>query len=182
MKPSWRTYTVIPTVLVMAGAMSGWATQYMTLEEAQKLCFPEGTEFVPSEITLSSEQIKAIEKDSGVRVRLNKQKVWQVKNENNFLGWFIQDEVLGKHEFINWTLALNSDGSVRHIEILDYRETYGYEIREAKWREQFYGKKYGAPLKLDEDIKNISGATLSCKHITDGVKRLLSFYEFILKK
>jgi hypothetical protein len=36
-------------------------------------------------------------------------------------------------------------------------------------------------LKLDSDIKNISGATLSCRHITDGVKRLLSFYEIALK-
>jgi hypothetical protein len=28
------------------------------------------------------------------------------------------DEVVGKHEFITWALALNADGSVRQIEIL----------------------------------------------------------------
>ena len=34
----------------------------------------------------------------------------------------------------------------------------------------------GDTLKLTEDIKNISGATLSSRHITGGVKRLLSTY------
>jgi Na+-translocating ferredoxin:NAD+ oxidoreductase RnfG subunit len=116
-----------------------------------------------------------------VRVRLSKQKVWRAVRQDQFLGWFIQDEVLGKHEYIQWGLALNRDGSVRQIEILDYRETYGYQIRDAKWRAQFYGKSHGARLKLDDDIKNISGATLSSRHITDGVKRLLSFYEVALK-
>ncbi len=38
------------------------------------------------------------------------------------------------------------------------------------------------PLKLTEDIQNISGATLSSKHITDGVRRLLATYELVLAK
>ena len=73
-------------------------------------------------------------------------------------------------------------GDALEIEILDYRETYGYEIRNEKWRGQFTGKQHGARLKLDGDIQNISGATLSCRHITDGVKRLLSLYELVLKR
>ena len=116
-----------------------------------------------------------------MRVRLDTQRVWRAENDGKFAGWLILDEVLGKHEFINWALALNPDGSVKSVEILEYRETYGYEIRNADWRAQFLGKKHGAKLKLDEDIKNVSGATLSCRHITDGVKRLLSFYEIALK-
>ena len=48
-------------------------------------------------------------------------------------------------------------------------------------RAQFVGKNVSAPLKLSQDIKNISGATLSCRHITDGVKRILATYEIALK-
>lgn len=177
----WRTYSVIPLAMVAVGPVSGWAAQYMTMEEAQKLCFAGADAFMPSDITLTRDQMRAVEKDSGVRVRLNTQKVWRAMRGQEFLGWFIQDEVLGKHEFITWALALNADGSVRRIEIINYRETYGYEIRDEQWRAQFYGKQHGAPLKLDKDIKNVGGATLSCRHITDGVKRLLSFYELILK-
>jgi FMN-binding protein len=43
--------------------------------------------------------------------------------------------------------------------------------------EQFVGKTASAPLKLDADIRNISGATLSSRHVTEGVRRLLATYE-----
>jgi len=173
---------VPPAIVISAGAIPCYATTYLTAAQAQKVCFPEATSFRPADIKLTPQQVKAIEKDSGVRVRLDSQKVWRAMTGDKSLGWLIADEVLGKHEFINWVLALNADGSVKQIEILDYRETYGYQIRDEKWREQFCGKGHGAKLKLDEDIKNVSGATLSCRHITDGVKRLLSFYEVVLKR
>ena len=76
----------------------------------------------------------------------------------------------------------NAIGAVLGVEIMDYRETYGYEVRDAKWRQQFTGKTAAAPLKLDADIKNISGATLSSRHITDGVKRLLATHAITLAK
>jgi len=178
----WIHRIVTPTAIVIsAGAIPCYATTYLTVEQAQKLCFAFATEFAPANVTLTREQRKAIEKDSGVRVRLDTQKVWRAQSGDKVLGWFIQDEVLGKHEFIQWALALNTNGSVRQIEILDYRETYGYEIRNEKWRAQFTGKQHGAELKLDSDIQNISGATLSCRHIADGVKRLLALYDLVLK-
>ena len=107
----------------------------------------------------------------------DEQPVWRVGAG----GWFIVDEVVGKHEFITYAVGLNSDGSVKQIEIMDYRETYGGQIRDQKWRAQFIGKNSRSTLKLDSDIKNVSGATLSCRHITDGGKRLVAFYEIALK-
>ena len=169
-----------PVALVMAAA-PGYGVQYLTLEQAQKSCFGPDAKFEGADIRLSKEQAKTIEARSGVRVRLNDQRVWKVVADGKLEGWFILDEVLGKHEFITYALALSADGAVKRIEVIEYRETYGHEIRNEPWRAQFTGKKYGAKLKLDEDIKNISGATLSCRHITDGVKRLLATYDLVLK-
>jgi Na+-translocating ferredoxin:NAD+ oxidoreductase RnfG subunit len=78
-------------------------------------------------------------------------------------------------------VGLNADGSVRQIEVMDYRETYGYEIRNAAWRRQFVGKRRGDSLKLDQDIKNITGATLSCRHVAEGIRRLLALHEVALR-
>jgi Na+-transporting NADH:ubiquinone oxidoreductase subunit NqrC len=69
---------------------------------------------------------------------------------------------------------------VKDVEILDYRETYGDQVRHPEWRAQFVGRRHGAKLKLTDDIKNISGATLSCLHVTDGVKRLLATHALVL--
>jgi Na+-transporting NADH:ubiquinone oxidoreductase subunit NqrC len=157
-------------------APSAFAVQYLNVEQAQKAIFA-GKTLTPAPVKLTSSQRKAIEQASGVRVLHDEQQVWRVGGG----GWFIVDEVVGKHEFITYAVGLNADGSVKQIEIMDYRETYGGQIREQKWRAQFIGKNSKSTLRLDIDIKNISGATLSCRHITDGVKRLLAFYEIALK-
>jgi len=151
-------------------APSAFAVQYLTVDQAQKAIFP-GKTSSPAPVKLTSTQRKAIEQASGVRVLRDEQQVWRVSGG----GWFIVDEVVGKHEFITYAAGLNADGSVKQIEI------YGGQIRDQKWRAQFVGKTGKSTLKLDSDIKNISGATLSCRHITDGVKRLLAFYEIALK-
>lgn len=56
---------------------------------------------------------------------------------------------------------------------MSYRETHGGEIRTDNWRKQFKGKKISDPFKLDEDVMNITGATLSCRNVLDGTKRIL---------
>jgi Na+-transporting NADH:ubiquinone oxidoreductase subunit C len=157
-------------------APSAFAVQYLTVDQAQKAIFP-GKSFTAAPVKLTSPERKAIQATSGVRVLRDEQQVWRVSGG----GWFIVDEVVGKHEFITYAVGLNANGSVKQIEIMDYRETYGGQIRDEKWRAQFVGKTAGSTLKLEADIKNISGATLSCRHITDGVKRLLAFHEVALK-
>jgi Na+-translocating ferredoxin:NAD+ oxidoreductase RnfG subunit len=161
---------------VAAVSTSVYAVTYFTTEQAQQAIFP-GETLTPAPVTLTSEQVRQIEKMSDVNVRHKEIKAWKAANG----GWFILDEVVGKHEFITYAVGLNADGSVRQIEIMDYRESYGYEIRNADWRRQFDGKRAGDKLKLDDDIKNISGATLSCRHIADGVKRVLATYAAALK-
>ncbi|MBV9570146.1 MAG: FMN-binding protein [Alphaproteobacteria bacterium] len=148
---------------------------YLSIEQAQKLMFP-GAVFTQTFVTLSETQVSAIEHDSGVDVRDSKVRAWRTSTG----GWFIADEVMGKHEFIPFALALDADGRVKGVEILEYRESYGGKIRNPAWRAQFVGKTHGATLELGQDIKNISGATLSSKHITDGVKRLLATYAVAL--
>jgi Na+-translocating ferredoxin:NAD+ oxidoreductase RnfG subunit len=160
------------TALVAAPAA---ATTYFTVEQAQQQLLP-GQALTPVAVTLTPAQADAIEKASGVRVREKALKVWRAANG----GWFYVDQVLGKHEFITYALALDAQGAVTGIEILDYRETYGGAVRNPKWRAQFTGKKYGAPLKLDADIVNLSGATLSSAHITDGVRRLLATHALVV--
>jgi Na+-translocating ferredoxin:NAD+ oxidoreductase RnfG subunit len=87
------------------------------------------------------------------------------------------DKVFGKHQLITYAVGINADGVIQGVEIMDYQETYGYEIRDKTWRQHFVGKTVQDPLRLDKDIPNISGATLSSKHVTDGVRRLLQLYE-----
>ena len=175
-------WLMIPALIVPAAlAVPAYAVQYQTLEQAQKMQFPEAAQFVRADVMMTPEIRQQIEKISGVRVRNSVQQVWRAEAGGKALGWIVLDEVIGKHEFITYVVALLPDGVVKGIDILDYRETHGSEIKNEKWRAQFIGKKDGDAFKLDEDIKNISGATLSCKNITNGVKRIVATYQVVMK-
>ena len=159
-----------------AVSSSVYATTYLTVEQAQQAIFP-GANFTQAYVTLSDAQQREIERRTDVNVRHKEVRAWKVSGG----GYLVVDEVLGKHEFITYAVGLNADGTVRQIEIMDYRESYGYQIRDLEWRRQFVGKNASAPLKLERDIRNISGATLSCRHITDGIKRVLATHDIALR-
>ncbi len=170
-----------PPAIVFAGTGSCLAVEYLTLEHAQKLMFPDATFFESAQVTLTPEQARTVEKRTGVRMHSLELRVWRATAEDKIIGYFVLDDVVGKHELINFVLALDPKGTVRQLEVLNYREAYGYEIRNPAWRKQFVGKVLTDPVRLDEDIRNISGATLSCRHVTDGVRRTLGIFDVAIK-
>ncbi len=177
MPASLHVRTWLPlTAAALCASTSGFAETFLTADGAQTAMFG-ATNFSASPVTLSSEQVSAIKKRAGVNVRNT-----QLDARRSAAGdWFIVDQVLGKHEFITFALGIDGSGKVKGLEILEYRETYGGQVRHADWRERFVGKNPESPLKLDQDIPNISGATLSSRHVTEGVRRLLATYELVLR-
>jgi Na+-transporting NADH:ubiquinone oxidoreductase subunit NqrC len=65
--------------------------------------------------------------------------------------------------------------------VLSYRESHGGEIRSDAWRRQFEGRTDLGTLRVQTDIKNIAGATLSCEHVTQGVRWLLALWQVALR-
>jgi len=150
---SWVRYT-LPAAAIVSAASPAYAVQYLSIEEARKEAFPSATNF--SEVQAG--------------------RVWKAEAGGKVLGFFVFDRVVGKHLFIDYAVAITPGGAVHKVEILEYRESYGGDIRSPSWLAQFVGKTSGSALKINGDIRNISGATLSSTHVTEGVKRILAAY------
>ena len=176
---NWFTLIPAAAVGVVAPAPVS-ATVYLSVQAAQRAMFPDAS-FAAHDLALAPDQRKLIAKASGVGAFDKVQRVWEARSGAQRVGWFIVDRVLGKHEMITYAVALSPDGAVKRVEILEYRETYGGEIRNPAWRQQFVGKRFGSVLQLGKDIRNISGATLSSRHVTDGIRRLLVTYQLLLR-
>jgi len=168
-----------PPAIVLPGA-AAHAVQYLDLAAVQKALFPSATRFEPVAITLSEEQRRAVAQSSPTRTPIPTDRVFRALRDGELLGHLVVDEVYGKHEFITYAVAIDPGGALIGIEIMDYRETHGGEVREPEWRAQFRGKRAGDAFDLGSDIVNISGATMSCKHISDGVKRVLALHATVL--
>ena len=100
-------------VLVTPVAISApaYAVSYLTVEQAQHEFFPESSGFSKVDIVLTPDQKRAIEKASGARVRVPALSAWRVTTGGAPAGWFLVDEVLGKHEFITYAVSLDASGA-----------------------------------------------------------------------
>jgi hypothetical protein len=156
-----------------AAPASAFAVDYMTAEQAARLMFPDADAFETRPVTLDALQLQQLAAQ-GVRPRSAAWTLRIARRAGSTLGVVVTDEVLGKYELIGYAVGLAADGSVKQVEILSYRESHGHEIRLPAWRRQFAGKDAASPLRVGEDIANISGATLSCQHVTDGVRRIVA--------
>jgi Na+-translocating ferredoxin:NAD+ oxidoreductase RnfG subunit len=148
----WLRWTV-PVAAVVSIASPAYAAQYMSVEEAQKQAFPNAT-------------FAAVQDG----------RVWKAQAGGSAVGYFYYDHVVGKHLLIDYTVAVDAEGKVKRVDILAYRESYGGEVHDASWLGQFAGKTSRSELKINSDIRNISGATLSSTHLTEGVKKVLAYH------
>ena len=160
---------MVCSALAPAGA---FAVDYLSAEQAAKLIFAEADSFEPHTLVLDAAALQKLEA-AGIKPRSAQWNVRAARHAGKTLGWVVTDEVVGKFELISYAVGLNADGSVRQVEILSYRESHGGEIRLPAWRKQFVGKTAAAPLRVGDDIANISGATLSCSHVTEGIRRIV---------
>jgi len=156
---------LVPAALVAIAPASAFAVHYLSAEQAQKLMFPDAERFEVREFAADAGSTRTGSAPMQVRI---------ARRAEATLGYVVVDEVIGKFELITYAVGLNRDGSVRQVEVMDYRESHGYEIRLPAWRRQFEGRTAASPIRVGEDIANISGATLSCGHVTDGVRRIVA--------
>ena len=152
------------------------ADVFLTVEQAKEELLAD-TPMHEVQVVLSDDQVEAIEDASEMRVISSKLKAW--KTENN--EWFLVDQVIGKHEMIDMAVAIDNSGKIIGLRVLQYVESYGSEVRYIKWLNQFNGRDTSEKLLLDNQIDNISGATLSCRHITDGVNRWTHTWDQVLR-
>jgi len=177
MDPGWR---IVP-LAALAFAPAAYATEYLTVEAAQRAAFPEASAFAPVALALDADQrarLAAIARPPGAR----DPRVWRAMVGDRALGTFYVDAVIGKQEYIGYSLAVDATGRVLRLDVLEYRETHGWEIRNERWRMQFVGKSAADAVEVSRDIANISGATLSCRHVTDGVRRLLALDAMVARR
>lgn len=152
------------------------AEVFLTVEQARDEIFPN-TPMKKVDLVMSDAQVETIEEASDIRVLTHKLNAWKTDNNE----WFLVDQVIGKHEMIDMAVGIDSAGKIIGLRVLQYVESYGDEVRYIKWLNQFNGRDSTEKLLLDNQIDNISGATLSCRHITDGVNRWTHTWNEVLR-
>jgi Na+-translocating ferredoxin:NAD+ oxidoreductase RnfG subunit len=178
--PLWPAIAVVAAVSAPIGVAI--AATYLTTEAAQKALFPAADSFAPLDLALTEEQKRAVADAAGPQAPHGELRAWAAKRGGDLLGHVFVDNVIGREDFITYAVGIGTDGKLLPVEILDYRESHGGEIRNKSWLAQFAGRSEQGQLRMRTDIKNIAGATLSSEHVTAGVRRILALWSTALRR
>lgn len=98
------------------------------------------------------------------------------------LGYAVVAEEVGKYRPITFLVGTGPDRSVLEVEVLVYRESRGGEVRKSRFLRQYRGKTTEDPIRINRDILNIAGATLSVRAMNLGVERVLASLATLAEK
>jgi Na+-translocating ferredoxin:NAD+ oxidoreductase RnfG subunit len=177
--PLWPTLGIVAAVAAPVSVTI--AATYLTTEAAQKALFPSAESFVPVVLVLTDAQKRAVADAAGAQTAHGELRAWAAQRGDDVLGHVFVDNVIGREDFITYAVGIGADGELLPVEILDYRESHGGEIRNKAWLAQFAGRSEPGQLQMRVDIKNIAGATLSSEHVTAGVRRILALWSATLR-
>ena len=157
------------------------AADYLSVDAAQRTIFPQADAFQEVLLPRTPEQMQAVAARAGPQPPHGVVRIWTATRGGVLLGHVFVDEVIGRQSLITYAVGIDASGALLNLEILAYRESHGGEIRNPAWRAQFDHRESLEQLRFRTDIKNISGATLSSEHVTQGVRWLLALWQSALR-
>ncbi|HXG91888.1 MAG TPA: FMN-binding protein [Blastocatellia bacterium] len=175
---------IAAAAFVSINSRAATAQTFLTLEQAPKAVFPEADSFEQRKINstpqLRSEVLKMVGR---------KPSIWEpfyfayiAKRGGQRIGYAIVCEEIGRDRPITFIVAANTDGTVKDVAIMVYRETRGGEVRYPGFTRQFRGKSLRNPIQAQGDIRNITGATLSVRAMATGVRKALAVMQLTVMK
>ena len=105
--------------------------------------------------------------------------IFKIFKKDSILGIGILDNVYGKSMPITFLVLYDIKGNILSTNVIKYREPYGSGVKTKNWNDQFKGRNSKSNYKIGEDIYSISGATISVRSLTKGIRKLTLLYEEI---
>jgi Na+-translocating ferredoxin:NAD+ oxidoreductase RnfG subunit len=146
----------------------------LTQEQALKVVFPKSESVQAEKKTLTEQQRQELENNTGLRFPEAEYPTFIGKSKGQADGYAVVLNEIGKHENITFIVGVSPKGKVLEVAVMEYRESRGEEVKEQRFLSQFKGKTSSDPIRVNQDIVNYTGATLSSYAIARGVRRALA--------
>ena len=147
---------------------------YLTEEQALREVFPRCDEILFNVIPLTKEEKSQLQNKLRRKVYEDFFVVYMGIKSGEVTGYAIITEEIGKFHPYTFIVSVDLKGKINKIAILVYRESRGSDIAKKRFLYQFKGKSLKNKIRINRDIINISGATMSVVTMCKGVKKVLT--------
>ena len=146
---------------------------YLTEEQALQEVFPHCDEVLFNVISLTKEEKSQFQNRMRRKIYEDFFVVYMGMKSGKVTGYAMITEEIGKFHPYTFIVSVDLKGKIDKIAILVYRESRGSEIAKKRFLYQFKGKSLKNKIRINRDIINISGATMSVVTMCKGVKKVL---------
>lgn len=160
-------------LLLIINTATAAETVYQSPEEFLSSTFSETPE--SKRLTLSGDLGKEVKSILGHRYKKIRVPYWQ---DGCRSAWILEE--IGKERYITTGFVVNEQG-LEKVKVLIFRESRGWEVKNDFFGDQFVNAKLTKKNKLNKNIDNISGATMSVDAITNISRIALLLHDHITK-
>jgi len=149
-------------------------TVYLKESDAPRELFPEATTWEPMALELTPAELARLSKSLGAEVKQRRYRCLALWRGEVAVGWILVFDVQAQTTAISFAVGVAHDETLRDVQVMVYREPRGAEIRDRRFRRQFFGKRLTDALRLGDDVQAVSGATISSRSATYAARKGLA--------
>lgn len=124
--------------------------------------------FLPSDVAAKKSK-HTIQKMFGSEVDLvafeSNPNYYSIYQQDSLIAYYCIEQAPSKHDVFEFMVVYDPLLHIQKVQVLIYREDYGYEIKSRRWLQQFTKRKV-------DSVQAISGATISVNSLKNAVDRL----------
>ena len=149
----------------------------MSPDEAIGEIFGDSHTTVTDTVALTSAQRQNISEDLHRSLADTHYTVHKIYSNDDLRGYAMVVNEYGKYRPITILVGIDTKFRVEGVRILVYRENRGGEVQRKRFLYQYRNKSSNDPIRINRDIINISGATISVRGVNAGVRKVLHLVE-----
>ncbi len=113
----------------------------------------------------------------GKRIRLRKVRFYEAVRDDRIVAVASRSVQGGRHASIHFAVYLDREGKVARVQVIELHEVRGAAVAEERFLSQYVGKVAHDPIRVGADVDAITGATISSKAVTRGVRKAVVLWE-----
>jgi len=187
MRKSTKISTTILIIILFFGSFytapiflhEAYAVVLASVDETLKILMPEADNIEEEIKILTEEQMITIAEKGKLSFDPNLDQEFHFyigKSNNQIIGYAVTDAVRGKWGLIHYMILLDPNGTIKNLKVLEYGEKRGKPVAKRRFLKQFFGKTINNRLRLKKDIRGVTGATISSRGLTNGIRKIVHVF------
>lgn len=182
------TYAITLTVVTSIASGSLAYTYSITKDRIEKMKIAEQVSAVKEVCKGEADRLNVVRDDKALKTALKNEQetkaVYRVEQNGETVAYGILVTSRGYGGPMSIMVGIDAQGKVMGVKVIEQKETPGLGDKVTasdEFLKQFLGKSIEDAVEVKKDIQAVSGATISSKAVTSGVRSALNAFKSITK-